>query len=58
MSWMGEIAIMIEEAASLGVTLDVGDFRRLGDRLMIDGMDANDWFTVVIRPDTLTELEV
>jgi hypothetical protein len=59
MSWMGEIAIMIEEAASVGVTLEVGDFRRLGNRLMIDGMDADDWFGAVIRDvDRLEDLEV
>jgi len=44
MSWMGEIAIMIEDAATYGVLLEVGDFRRLNDRLIIDGMDADDWF--------------
>jgi hypothetical protein len=44
MSWMGELHIMIQEAAEYGVTLEVGDFRRLDNRLMINGVDADDWF--------------
>lgn len=44
MSWMKEITIMIEDAATYGVLLELGDFRRLNDRLIIDGMDADDWF--------------
>lgn len=59
MSWMSELHIMIAEAAELGVTLEVGDFRRLGDRLMIDGMDADEWFSLVITDaDRLEDLEV
>jgi hypothetical protein len=49
MSYMGEIVILIQEAAEIGVTLEVSDFRTLEGRLMIDGMDADDWFNQVIR---------
>lgn len=55
MSWMGEIAIMITDAAEYGVALEVGDFRRLGDRLMIDGMDADEWFSLVITEDDTSD---
>jgi hypothetical protein len=44
MSWMKEIKILIEDAAVYGVDLEVGDFRVLNDRLIVDGMDADDWF--------------
>jgi hypothetical protein len=47
MSWMGEIAVIIEQASEYGVVLDLGDFRRLNDRLMIDGMDADDWLSAM-----------
>lgn len=49
MSWMSDISIMIEEAATVGATLTVADFRRLGDRLVIDGIDADEWFELVIH---------
>ena len=68
MSWMSEISIMIETARAFGVTLEMGDFRRMGDRLTIDGMDADDWLSAMtfgaddvfessFFPDTLEEME-
>lgn len=53
MSWMSEVAIMIDEARAYGVSLDVSDFGRDGDALTIDGMDADQWFTQVVH-DSLT----
>ena len=47
MAWMKEIAILIDYAQENGVILDVSDFRRLNDRLMIDGMDADDWLSAM-----------
>jgi len=44
---MKEIAILIDYAQENGVILDVSDFRRLNDRLMIDGMDADDWLSAM-----------
>lgn len=44
MSWMKEVAILIEDAAVYGVSLELSDFRTLNDRLMINGLDADDWF--------------
>lgn len=56
MSWMSELHIMINEARAYGVALEVSDFRRLGDRLLIDGMDAGDWFNAMIGEDRLEDL--
>lgn len=60
MSWMSEIAVMIEQAAEYEITLELSDFRRLNNRLMIDGMDADDWFDAMILgfEDTLQEGEL
>lgn len=70
MSWMSEISIIIETAAEFGVRLDVGDFRRSGDTLLLDGMPASEWldamtmdddpegFASVYVPDTIKELEI
>ena len=59
MSYMSEISIMIQDAAELGISLELSDFRTLNRRLMIDGMDSNDWFDMVIAQqdahDTLTQ---
>ncbi len=57
MSWMSEIAIMVEEAAALGVALTVGDFRRSGDHLLLDGMPTDEWFAMAYRnaPDRLED---
>lgn len=49
MSYMGEVVIMIQEAAEMGVTLELSDFKTLNGRLMIDGQDSNDWFEMVTR---------
>lgn len=58
MSWMSEIAIMVQEAAEYGVKIELSDFTREGNRLMIDGMDADEWFDAVIRDaDTHDRLE-
>lgn len=58
MSWMSEIVITIQDAAELGISLELSDFRTLNNRLMIDGMDSDDWFAMVIAQqdahDTLT----
>ena len=59
MSWMSEIAITIQDAAELGISLQLSDFKVLnGHRLMIEGMDSDDWFAMVIAQqdahDTLT----
>lgn len=60
MSWMSEIAVMIETAAEYGITLEVGDFRRSGDMLLLDGMPADDWFGAMFEtyPDRLEEMEI
>ena len=58
MSWMGEIAIMIQEASEVGVKIELSDFTRVGNDLYIDGMIADDWFEAVIRDtDTHDRLE-
>jgi hypothetical protein len=63
MSWMSEIATMIESAAEYGVTLEVGDFRRSGNTLLLDGMPADQWMDAMFEgaesffPDTLSEME-
>lgn len=49
MSWMSEIAIMIQEAAEVGVKIELSDFTREGNELKIDGMPADEWFDAVIR---------
>lgn len=48
MSWMSEVAIMIEDARAFGVNLELSDFGRDGDTLTIDGMAADDWFKAVV----------
>lgn len=57
MAWMKEIAILIDYARENGVILDVSDFRRLNDRLVIDGMDADEWLSAMIEDDRLEDGE-
>lgn len=44
MSWMSEVAILIEEAAQGGVTLELDDFGRKGNTLTIRGIPVDVWF--------------
>lgn len=63
MSWMSEIAIMIESAAEFGIRLDVSDFRRSGRTLLLDGMPASQWFDAMtegefVPVDRIEDLEI
>lgn len=49
MSWMSDISIIIEEARAFGVKLDLSNFGRDDDRLIIDGTDAEEWFAIQER---------
>jgi hypothetical protein len=48
MSYMKEVALLIEWAAAHGVTLEVNDFRTIDGQLTIDGMPAGEWVDTVI----------
>lgn len=60
MSYMKECAMIIEEAASYGVSLSLDDFGRDGDSLTIDGMPASEWVSLMCEcgPDTLADMDV
>jgi hypothetical protein len=48
---MSEIATMIESAAEFGVRLELSDFRRSGNTLLLDGMPADQWFEAMFTDD-------
>lgn len=47
-SYMKEVALMIEFAAAHGVTLTVQDFRTIDGELTIDGMPADQWLDAMV----------
>lgn len=60
MSYMKEVATIIEEAAARGVSLDLDDFANVGGVLMIDDMPADEWVSLMCEcgPDTLADMDV
>lgn len=58
MSWMGEVAIMIQDAAEQGVKIELSDFGKDDQgRLTINDVDADLWFAILYTvPDRLEDL--
>jgi hypothetical protein len=63
MSWMKEVAAIIEQASLAGVELTLDDFSREGDQLTIDGMPVDEWLSMVheigiVPVDRMEDLDI